>query len=69
MEIHVPAYNDNIVSLHSDNVNGKCASDPSNSNECGNRKENINWGLLNWSNTNCPKEHIKNCVADSKENY
>ena len=26
MEIHVPAYNDNIVSLHSDNVNGKCAS-------------------------------------------
>ena len=26
-------------------------------------------GLLNWSNTNCPKEHIKNCVADSKENY
>ena len=26
MEIHVPAYNDNIVALHSDNVNGKCAS-------------------------------------------
>ena len=25
--------------------------------------------LLNWSNTNCPKEHIKNSVADSKENY
>ena len=54
MEIHVPAYNDNIVSLHSDNVNGKCASchedtklfDPSNSNECGNRKENINWGII-----------------------
>ena len=77
MEIHVPAYNDNIVSLHSDNVNGKCAS-------C---HEDLSWltpltpmsvvtekkisigGLLNWSNTNCPKEHIKNCVADSNENY
>ena len=46
METHVPAFNDNIVSLHSDNVNGKCASDPSNSNECGNRKENINWGII-----------------------
>ena len=26
-------------------------------------------GLLNWSNTNFPKEHIKNCVEDSNENY
>ena len=68
MEIHVPAYNDNIVSLHSDNVNGKCASDPSNSNECVTEKKISIGGLLNWSNTNFPKEHIKNCVADSNEN-
>ena len=70
METHVPAFNDNIVSLHSDNLNGKCASEtPLTPMSVVTEKKISIGGLFNWSNTNCPKEHIKNCVADSKENY